>query len=308
MKQGELKLGGGVIFWKVGPTDRQAFEAGLRSLGLEKYVPDHRTPKAILQAALGALYAEGPPSLFEREQLAAVMAVLSDDEKAKLTEATADVRRIVRPVAKTAAFNVLLETRAEPRNLYKVMLDAAVTKDGVVTSDPPEYREAIQAAFVRMAGELPASTVTTTLVAVLKDALGGLMLRPTGGVYWLQAEKLDQWSKVAELAEATALTSGDSCVHLMRTAMDEAAMRAVKDAITDEVRGSIERIQREITDGNLGTGALESKVAEAGRLRTRLGDYEELLGSAMADVHAQLETVTTAAAHALVLASAKASA
>ena len=128
-----------------------------------------------------------------------------------------------------------------------------------------------------------------------------------GGIYWLPEAKAAKWAAIAEAVEA-ASTTGTAAVYMLKTEMDENAVRAVRDAIVNEVSGEAERINAEITSGELGAKALLTREKEAHVMLDKVKVYEKLLAVSLAAVRKSLGDVETAAAAAAVLAAADADA
>ncbi len=120
---------------------------------------------------------------------------------------------------------------------------------------------------------------------------------PAKGVYWLPEDKLEEWGRVAGVVEASGYTSNYS-VYTIRNVMDADAVRAVRDAVVSEIASDTTRLEEEIndTDHPLGERALESRKRELLDLRTKIREYEALLGVGLTDLSTAVERVEMAAA------------
>jgi hypothetical protein len=132
------------------------------------------------------------------------------------------------------------------------------------------------------------------------DAFGGTRLRPSGAVYWIPGPKLDDWARVGRAVEAAA-DGGASAVYLLRHRLDAEAVRAVRDAVVAEVQGEAERIRTEVTGGQLGGRALETRQGQAADLRAKVLLYEDLLNVGLAGLHQAVDAADQAAATAALL-------
>lgn len=259
METTEVRISGGSVFWSIGNTNRDALKAGLEAAAYAGFVPGERTPKAILQDALTDLYATAT--------------------------------RLVRPLQKQDAMIVVNEDRGQDTNDYTPALRAEV-KDGEIEVIPADKTDEVVAAYKEFRGVLPGHSVAASLVGIV-SALNGLTLRPSGGFYWLPSDKLAEWEKVARAVERAAVEPGKSKMWVMRTAMDEDTMRAVRDSVAADLGTRISEIEAEVMEGELGERALLARAASARELRKKLGEYEAMLGSAMEDLRDKLNTIDT---------------
>jgi hypothetical protein len=85
-------------------------------------------------------------------------------------------------------------------------------------------------------------------------------------------------------------------VYLLRTAMDEATVRAVRDAITAEVSKEAETIVQEVKENDFGDEALSRRQILAAALHARDSQYERILGEAMSTLHEVVRVAEQAAA------------
>ena len=270
--------GGAVIFWSLAEwSSRDRLQEGFAAAGLQKFVPEPRPPAPALKAALEEVLG-GP-------------------------------RMLVRPLAKRDGFTVVLEDRGEKANIYAPVLLARVegqNGDARPTFDPQDHDRvaAVREAYRRHLGLLHSRQVSNALVAVL-DALSGTRLRPSGGLYWLPAHRLDDWQRAVSAVEAAA-EGKPSAVYVLRHRLDADAVRAVRDAIVAEVQAESSRIHDEVVGGELGSRALETRRNEAGQLRQKIALYEDLLNVGLEGLYRAVDRADQAVAAAVLLASAQA--
>lgn len=271
MIEATLKICGATTLWTLGRTNRATLKAALAPLGLDSHVPEARSPKAILKDVLIGTYA--------------------------------DAKKMVRPLAKRDAFTIVSETRGESVNQYDNDMLVEVNEDGKVIATPDRDQAALQAAYDATANILPVATVGG-LLSTIVGVLNGIPLRPSGGVYWLPADRLEKWVKVAGAFEGAVVGDEKSAVYVLRSQADAQALRAVRDALQSQLTGEIARMQEEIDRGVLGEDALNARVETAKAMHTRLAEYEQLLGETLTAVHSSIDAVKTSAAKALIYASA----
>jgi hypothetical protein len=267
-------VGGAVVYWNIGSnTNRQATLERLAELNLDQFTPEPRTPNAALADALREVY--GGATV------------------------------LVRPLKNREdnGFTVVDEERRETRNEYRQRLVARV-KDGRLEVEHPQYglcgpEEVLLTAFQNALLTISPAAVSKCLVEILQH-LGGTRLRENGSVYWLPEYALSLWEKIAAVVEQAAVNC-KSTVYLLRTVMDDATIRAVKDAIVYEVCQAAEAIQEEVAGGELGERALQTREQRAKDLHYRVRTYETILGEALDTLHEVVGTARQAAASAMAL-------
>ena len=271
MIESALDVGGAVVFWTASEfTDRDKLKAGLVLLGLDPFVPDPRPPASVLKDAL--------------------------------EETLGGSRVLVRPLADRDGFTVVKEERGKNANYYATALIARVRNPDLPTIEyEPDDDRAIQVnrAFRRHLGRIPGVQLSACLVKVV-EFLGGTRLRPTGAVYWVPGPKLDEWALAAQAVEA-ASDGKPSAVYLLRHRLDGDAVRAIRDAVVAEVQAASVRIAEEVTTGDLGGRALETRKQQARELRDKVLLYEELLSVGLAELHRAIDVADQAAATASLL-------
>lgn len=267
-----LKIGGAVVFWSVGEhTDRNILLSGWTRQGMEKYIPDPRPAMGALKDALGQVY---PGS-----------------------------DKLIRPLKEKDGFVVKLEERGKDDNSYSTIVTVKV--DPKTIGEAPEIffvpfngqSQDVVDAFNKHLGFLRGAQVGGSLVNIL-DYLGGCRLRPSGAVYWLPEKSVALWRDLAESVELAAAQGCSNKVYLIRSVMDQDAIKAVRDAIIAEITTEAARIEAEINGGELGSRALENRKEEAAALRSKIADYEGLLGQGLGDLLKLAETAELSAASA----------
>ena len=270
MVRSDLDVGGAVVFWSLAEwSDRGRLESEFTPLGLGALVPDPRPAPACLRAALDEVFA-GP-------------------------------RVLVRPLASRDGFAVVKEDRGLVANRYQTELTARVTGEpATLTFDPNDVRSnRVETAYRAQLGRVPAAQVSAALVKAV-EALGGIRLRPGGAVYWVPGPRLDAFAEAARAVERAA-DGRSSAVYLLRHRLDRDAVRAVRDAVVQEVQAEAEQICSEVSTGDLGTRALESRKKQAIDLRSKVLLYEDLLSVGLQGLHTAVDAADQAAATAALL-------
>lgn len=273
MIESQLDVGGAVTFWTLSDgTERTALYDALLSLGYEAFVPEHRAEAAVLKDALEEVLG-GP-------------------------------RVLVRPLATRDGFAVVREERGTSENQYTTLLIARVQ-----SSLPPVFipltaeASRVAEAYHEHLDRVPATQLSNTLVKLI-EALGGTRLRPSGAVYWLPGNRLDEWTQIVHAIEQ-ATKARPNAIYVLRYRMDTDAVRAVRDAVVHEVRLETQRLADEVSTGELGNRALETRKSQLGSLRAKVNLYEDLLSVGLNDLHRVLDRADQATATASLLLSAQ---
>src|SRR5205085_2274259 len=167
-------------------------------------------------------------------------------------------------------------------NQYQTDLTARVVPGDppTLTFDPWDSRAvAVQGAYQSQLGRLSACQVSSALVRII-ESMGGTRLRPSGAIYWLPGNRIDEWGRIARSFEIAA-DGALSAVYTLRHRLDEDAVRAVRDAVVAEVQAEATRIKDDVLIGELGSKALATRKQQASDLRQKVLLYEDLLSVAL---------------------------
>ena len=272
MTENCLRLGGIVTYTSVGEwTDLAKFAWLLEEAGFKAFIPDSRTHSACLKEALQELF---PDSAY-----------------------------MVRALDKQDGFAVVEERRGKQENYYHTTLAAYLDPPGSmnIKMNPwdPNQSELLCEKFARQLGLLRPTQVTATMVKIIMS-LGGTRLRPSGAVYWLPDTMVPQWEKASRACIESGYGKPNN-VYLIRHQLDADAVRAVKDAITEEMMGASVRLADEIQGGELGERALNARSKECKELMRKIENYEDILNVGMGSLRESLDKVANAAAAAAML-------
>ncbi len=278
MNTKQIDVDGAVVYWSAGPTQRELLIARLSVLGLTENVPDQRTDAACLKAAMRD-YCDAKS---QRRR-----------GKDKLLQP--------RKKQKANGFEVLDVERGEDGNDYRMDFAAKVTDLGaiVVTRGYADAAE-LRRAFEQHKGQLTGAAVGQFLVGVLAK-LGGIALRPSGGVYWIPGSVVRDWEAVANVLEECAAEGGKNAVYCITHQFNERSVRAVKDAIVDEITAASDALVEDIRENDMGEEALTRRQVVAAGLHARVSQYERILGEALTTLHAAIQTAEEAASAAISL-------
>lgn len=274
MKTLTMNTNGGAVFWKAGDSIRSRF-ASLGRLGLDAFIPPQRSEEALLRDALCQIFR--------------------------------DPTTLVRSLGEDGGFTVIDELRGKTRNQYQTRCSAKWA-DGKLEVDSPNPGALlldIEAKIREGSDQVAAIAVTQSLVKLITH-LGGIPLRPSGAVYWLLNDRLDQWADAAAIYSAAAAEAGATSIYVMKTVADPGAIDAVCDALTTDTAKQIEALNAEILSGELGPIALKNRAEDLEALRSRMASYESSLGKGLEGLAKMIDEASTATATAILAASARA--
>lgn len=281
IKEKKFDISGAILYWTAGGyTDVVKFKDALANLGLERFAPPPDSVTCTLRAAI---------------------------DKTCMTET-----ELVRPLKAKDGFTIVNEARGDEGNQYDgkgtVKIDKAERLSFVDWHLGKERKDEIVDNYARFAKIVHPAQVSAALVRMMAD-LGGVRLRPQGAIYWLPERALQAWGDIIEAFESAVTdddedAKGTNVGYMLRTAMDDKAMRAVMDAIVAEAEAEAQRINDEVDAGDLGERALKTRVQQAKDMAAKVAEYESYLGRKLTEQRKALETAEVAAAKAALLAAA----
>lgn len=255
-----IAANGAVTYWKTSDTSRDALREALTQASLEDLVPRQREPFSVLRAALLQLCA----------------AASHEDNKYIVLD---------RKAPKVNGYEVHLVRKESPDyNVVALLGSYKVDEHEHITADLNAFftLSDVEAVYAHQKGLVPAATVGGVLVKAVQR-IGGVCLRPAGGVYWVPQDSLP---KLVEVAGALQRAQEGTKVYTIHTVLDDAAIDAVKDALIAEVTAITASIRAELVENKLGKQAVKHRKAQAKYLHDRVARYEGIFGEALESLHA----------------------
>lgn len=290
MSGDRMPVGGSVIWFRLAKsTSRETLSSGFKTLGLEDYIPEPRTAMSCLRAALSDRY----------------------EVEDKKTE-----RLVVRSVPK--GFVVVKETPKDAKRAGDDWGEVVATvqlsedeKDVVMDPWDRTIHDEIVMAMNEAKKWLSSGAVGGALVKIIE--VWGLSLRPNGGVYWLPKDMVSCWDSVTNVV-VTASASKDkdgkdvdpNRVFKLNVEADTDMVEAIGDILTNEVECELDRMERELSSGDLGTRAIETREARAQHLLNKVAKYEQSFQKKLTGLQEQFARSESAAAMAKLAAIVKA--
>jgi len=247
----EYSISGAVVYWTASKdTSANTLAANLQAIGLGKFVPAPATDAVALKAAMTDLYAGATSGAGTN---------------------------LIRPDRN--GFSVVTETQGVFGLMHDTVLHARFAH-GHLALTPQDHPDAgrLLSAIQSQLDLVPTSSLTSALTAIVGH-LGGVSMRPTGGIYWVPQRSLEMWGKVIKAVQ----DSGASAVYMAQTVADAESVRAVCAAIQAEVGAEVERIRHDLAEG-LTARSGRARSAQLSTLGNRLREYEADLGTTLGDL------------------------
>ena len=294
MDDKNLSIGGAVCFWRLAKsTNRAEVKAGLEHLNVGEYVPEPRSPLACLRAVLPGVY-----------------------------PAPKGRKHTVRPIknGKSKGFAVIQE---KPDDTHagsawgEVVATAKLTTEAgdddrfALELDPRDLdnRSRVRQSMADASEWLTNTSVGTALVKLVEEHCDGVALRPSGGVYWIREDRLDEWTRIADVFESASVEGKEAApnaIYVLRVMADEQMVRAVGDALTSEVSLEVAGIEADIAASDLGEQACMTRLRKTATLEAKVKRYENAFASPLSELRDAVQRTAVAVSQATMQASASA--
>jgi hypothetical protein len=244
--------------------------------------------------------AECPPPYSVGESLKRAMADYGRAHRKKLldgfenrTNTTLEVKRHEK--AEEDGYEVVAVEHGKDRNdysrLFGMRVNGTERPETVFGWGVLEYEYEIADSYRQNRVTVSASAVGQMLVKAVQQ-LHGTCVRSVGGVYYLPDGAVDDWRKLCEAVEEPDGTQ----ITWYEIRLNSSSMRAIGEAITNELTTASQSALNDVSSGKLGKRALENRETEMNTYRQKMREYEGILQSPLDDVRKSLEKTETAIA------------
>lgn len=248
--------------------DQAALKQRFTESGLGKYAPHPRTPLACLSLAMSALY---------------VSRQNGTDEGVTLTPCGEGY------VAETKKPDPVTH-RVETAHLIAAWIEKDEQGNAVMRCDDITQWESIRTRMAEAEKNIDGGSVSKALVnALCSPLMGGTVLRPSGGIYWLPAGSDAKWLTLADQIEKSALTGAARCWSIT-TVGDEQSVRAVADAFIREMEAECASAEKALLDG-WSKEKLDNLTAKLMEREALAEKYEGILDTALTGIRERLDNV-----------------
>ena len=210
-----------------------------------------------------------------------------------------DKRTLVRPLSGSKGWALVEETPRGDDLDYTILLRAVVDQNDGLTIEPSygERHDELRAAVRRNYGKLQHSDIGGWFTSLLTK-LDAVALRDSGGIYFIPRHSLADWRKIVTVFSAVS----QHTVFVVPAMPVDETIDAVLDAVSSEATAEVELMMQQLSLGNLGDRALQSRINKADKIEQKLARYEALLGKRLDGVRGKLTEVRGTAAAAMMMA------
>lgn len=141
-----------------------------------------------------------------------------------------------------------------------------------------------------MGSQLTSIAFRETIRASVMKGLSGTAVRPSGGVYFVNIDKLEQLERIQHVVN----NIGGSSFHIIPLIDDQIQRRMIKQAFEDETEKAAEKLMIEIS-GLLASGEPVSASkfhkynVQLNELRDRMGEYTDILDTSLTKANTSLD-------------------
>lgn len=263
-----VKEAGGVVWWALsGTTNLAALTEAWTDVGLDPIL----LPRPV-----------GPELAMHRA---------ADEQK--------EAHRLVRRLPDRSGWAIVDESGQSDDLSYNILCRVRLDFCDRITVDPScSLADQVEQAFYRHLGQLSSGDVGSWLVHLSVWAKG-VSLRPNGGLYFVPRQHLDEWRRMANVIESV---SGHR-LWLIPALRGSEAVAAVLEAVQVEAKAHVEAMTADLQEGQLGARGLNNRVDRCEQVANMLSAYDELLGTSLDDIRANLNKLRARLAAAALVAS-----
>jgi hypothetical protein len=169
---------------------------------------------------------------------------------------------------------------------------------------PAEEEPSVREWITREKGIVDSKAMSAALIRSC-EKLGGISLRPSGGIYWLPEDALEAWNILNEgvvMAQEKAqdMTTFTPRLYIVRTMDDLDSVTAIAESFEREMAQRVKEIAQDVQENtDMSPRALENRVQKCVQIEELIKRYEENLGRQMTAARAKLEYTQTVVSDAL---------
>ena len=286
MKEIQTSLAGISVFWRARPADYDLLCKNLREGGFTNVKVERKSEREALRNALKTIYKERR-RVFLRPLGTGVVGYSvvyeSVNEDGKRLSHDPDLYVYI---DQTTGVPIL-----EGKRFENMSAENQLNVQSWIASEFSKQRKYVS------------GTKITALLAKYLDQLNGTPLpNGGGGLYWLNHDRIEEWTRLALCVEQSSLSKEpgrEICIYSIRANMDDpGALRAVVDGLTNNVNNRINNIKTEVISDEVGSRRLKTLGRDASNLRDRVQEYENVLGVTLTDLRKLASTAARTAASA----------
>ena len=196
-------------------------------------------------------------------------------------------RVLVRPLEGRIGFALVDEEASRDDLQYDVRVTVKLDDNedvGLIFSHAGGQESDIEKAFNARKGSYSGGRIGSWLSDLAMHQCSGISLRPTGGVYFIPRDSVEQFRSYAD-----ALEMSSACTVYEVPAMEsESAVKAILDALMAEAETEVEEIATDLAP-DTHKKSLNSRKRRCEAMGKKLEAYADLLGDALDGIKAKLD-------------------
>lgn len=285
-----LRIGGANVFWSLGTSQRAMIVSAFEAHGVKDYCPEPKTPEACLRHALAT-------GITPEKGCKVVVRPLEDKDKRGFAVHTMP-KKCPDDCTDGRAIHVVTATLPTEGDEFE---PSAIT---FLPSPDSKIVDAVSEEFNAAKHTFSVSAVGGALVKIVEDHLHGVTLKPKGHIYWIDKAYLPIWRFLATAIEACVVKDAESNIYAMPVIAGEEMVRAVGDALTNEINSEVARMEADVTSTEMTERVTERHVKKASALQKKVANYAECFGKPLTELQDMLQRAVSASAMATLKASA----
>lgn len=197
-------------------------------------------------------------------------------------------RRLARPLADDRTGYALVDETNDAEKALAYSVEVQVwLEDGKLLVKPETHALAdpLRVAYERHLYTIGADDTRHWLSSVVLPRVLHLRLREGGGVYFVP----NTYIRIFRLVVGAIKHASAHRIFAVPAQKSEDAVEGILESIQSETAQEVERMKKELQDGDLGVRAITSRLAKIEEQIRKTGKYEELLGRKQPNIQKALE-------------------
>lgn len=197
-------------------------------------------------------------------------------------------RRLARPLADDRTGYALVDETNDPEKALSYSVEVqAWLEDGKLLLKPEGHAltDPLKSSYEKHLWTIGADDTRHWLSSVVLPRVLHLRLREGGGVYFVP----NTYIRIFRLVVGAIKHASAHRIFAVPAQKSEDAVEGILESIQNETAYEVERMKKELQEGDLGIRAITSRLAKIEEQIRKTGKYEELLGKKQPDIQKVLE-------------------
>ena len=269
MQESCVRIGGATVFYDLGVSNYESLLSALTPYGLERYMPDRKTPAACLKVALNEVMKGQAPK--------GKKVVIRPQEDRENSFAVGWIPSKVREDDNEESFE---------HQFFGHLVGGTESSD-IRCSPYQEFVDALRNPFDCALHSVSKASLSSAIVDIIENVLHGISLRDSGGFYWIPESQISAWKCLASAIETTVTKGGTHTFHCISAVADDAMVAAVCDAVESETISRLSTLEKSVakSSDSFSVQNCQAKWELCEKCRQRVASFETLLSRPMSALH-----------------------